>query len=141
MSEITPTADHLNDPYVLQLIEALSKRDDHIEELESYLDEEREKNEKQVRMTMDLRYENEKLRKALADSCDENRLHVLEEGSWSTDMCPIASRLSARIEKLEAENAKLRDIVAVYVDPTGMDRDEHDLVIKCAALNTGDDDE
>ena len=93
MSEITPTADHLNDPYVLQLIEALSKLDDRIEELEaenerlteqaiaegrivakcngrieeleSYLDEEREKNEKQVRMTMDLRYENEKLREAL----------------------------------------------------------------------------
>ena len=35
MSEITPTADHLNDPYVLQLIEALSKLDDRIEELEA----------------------------------------------------------------------------------------------------------
>ena len=33
-----------------------------VEELESYLDEEREKNEKQVRMTMDSQAENKRLR-------------------------------------------------------------------------------
>ena len=33
MTEIKPTSDHLSDPYVLQLIEALSRRDDEIESL------------------------------------------------------------------------------------------------------------
>lgn len=31
--EIKPTMDHLSDPYVLQLIEALARRDDEIERL------------------------------------------------------------------------------------------------------------
>ena len=49
-----------------------------------------------------LRAKVEQLKKALAESCDENRELVLAEGPWSTDMCPTASRLSA-------ENAKLRE--------------------------------
>jgi hypothetical protein len=39
--EIKPTLDHLSDPYVLQLIEAIAQRDDRIEELERDLDNER----------------------------------------------------------------------------------------------------
>ena len=44
--------------------------------------------------------ENERLRKALAESCDENRLQVIEEGPWSTDTCPIAGKLNHEIERL-----------------------------------------
>jgi len=35
MSEIKPTMENLMDPYVLQLIEALGRRDDEIERLEA----------------------------------------------------------------------------------------------------------
>ena len=34
MTELSPTEEHLKDPYVLQLIEALSMQQDRIEELE-----------------------------------------------------------------------------------------------------------
>jgi len=37
MTEIAPTEKHLSDPYVLQLIEALSMQQDRIEELEGAL--------------------------------------------------------------------------------------------------------
>lgn len=39
--ELEPTLEHLSDPYVLQLIEALAKRDDEIERLRSELDQEK----------------------------------------------------------------------------------------------------
>ena len=38
LGEIKPTKEQLSDPYVLQLIEALAMRDDHIEQLEGALD-------------------------------------------------------------------------------------------------------
>jgi len=38
MTELTPTPEHLQDPYVLQLIEALAKRDDEIERLRAKSD-------------------------------------------------------------------------------------------------------
>jgi hypothetical protein len=44
----------------------------------------------------------ERLRAALAESCDENRTVVLEEGPFSTDMCPLAGRQQAEIEQLQA---------------------------------------
>ena len=44
----------------------------------------------------------ERLRAALAESCDENRTVVLEEGPFSTDMCPLAGRQQAEIERLKA---------------------------------------
>ena len=37
MSELKPTMENLTDPYVLQLIEALGRRDDEIERLEGDL--------------------------------------------------------------------------------------------------------
>lgn len=37
MSEIKPTPQHLNDPYVLQLIEALAKQGDEIDSLQDIL--------------------------------------------------------------------------------------------------------
>lgn len=40
-NELTPTAEHLNDPYILQVIEALSSQQDDIEELMRELDKER----------------------------------------------------------------------------------------------------
>ena len=47
--------------------------------------------------------ENSKLKAALAESCDENRAHVLAEGPWSTDMCPIAGKLTAEVSRLKDE--------------------------------------
>ena len=44
----------------------------------------------------------ERLKAALAESCDENRTVVLEEGPFSTDMCPLASKQQAEIERLRA---------------------------------------
>lgn len=41
MSELQPTMEHLNDPYVLQLIETLSRLDDEIEELNRIIIDER----------------------------------------------------------------------------------------------------
>jgi outer membrane murein-binding lipoprotein Lpp len=46
------------------------------------------------------RDEIERLKAALAESCDENRTVVLEEGPFSTDMCPLAGRQQAEIERL-----------------------------------------
>jgi len=34
MDELSPTSEHLNDPYVLQLIQTISRMEDRIEELE-----------------------------------------------------------------------------------------------------------
>ena len=51
--------------------------------------------------------ENARLKNALAESCDENRAHVLAEGPWSTDMCPIAGKLSAEVTKVEAQRQSL----------------------------------
>ena len=39
MTEIKPTAEHLQDPYVLQLLEALAKQTDEIEGLEELFQE------------------------------------------------------------------------------------------------------
>ena len=46
----------------------------------------------------------ERLKAALAESCDENRTVVLEEGPFSTDMCPLAGRQQAEIERVETFN-------------------------------------
>jgi hypothetical protein len=95
-----------------------------IAELGSYLDEEREKNEKQVRMTMDLRYENERLRELTTN--DKQEIGSYRKG---TGLRGENRALEAQVEALqnkcarrglspedsdalEAENARLLNRIA-----------------------------
>ena len=59
-SEIKPTMDHLSDPYVLQLIEALARRDDEIEHQHEIID-------RVALIRLDLEVENRRLRAALEE--------------------------------------------------------------------------
>lgn len=60
----------------------------------------------------DYEREIERLKAALAQSCDENRHVVIAEGAWSTDMCPLGWKLQEEIERLRA----VVDVLEAFLD-------------------------
>ena len=70
------------------------------EELKSYLDEEREKNEKQVRMTMNLQAEIERLKAKSAANADHARLANVNRDA-----------MARALKSSQEENTRMRDVV------------------------------
>jgi uncharacterized protein (DUF934 family) len=64
-------------------VENLEEAANEIEELRSYLEEEREKNEKQVRMTMDAHAEIERLT-AKVEELELVLIHLEQEAVWGS---------------------------------------------------------
>ena len=99
------------------LAQKLNDLQDRIAELESYLDEEREKNEKQVRMTMDLQAEVERLNDWLDVKIKAAEINERIRESLATDNERLKREVDER-EKLIVDNALLKEQVerlrAVY---------------------------
>ena len=72
----------------------------------------------------------------IAADANELELAILREYQKVSDS--EAELADKRIAELEAENERLREIIAVNVDPTGMDQPDHDLVMECVLAEKDD---
>jgi hypothetical protein len=105
--EIKPTLDHLSDPYVLQLIEAIGQRDDRIEELERDLDNERARGihtcHSKCQRPLCVAH------RRIAELEAQCRFHIAEAKNADELVLKENRKLLTRIAELEAENERLQE--------------------------------
>ena len=74
-----------------------------------------------------------------ADEVDVEELLLSDPDRWSwqrrikiqQEVAKKLNKYRSDIDTLRLENKKLVELVGLYVDPTGMDEDEIELVLKC----------